>query len=427
MSTSKQRHRREQIKEAQYQTTELQSLRQRNTTDKMGKSVLRRLIMALLLQIIGASAATNCSTSVTFQNSVKHFSNCVDLSVQKASVAWTLHNLTLDIIFSGTALSSSGWVGWGINLGPSPAMIGTQAFIAFQAPNGSTILTYNVTSDTKQGLPLRSSPISLHVLDKQVQISGTSIAIFVSLQLRRNQSTVLNHVWNRGVSVTNFQPGAHGFTPADLSGLKVINMSSGISSTTVIELPHQILKNRHAILNTVGWGVLLPIGVMAARYLRPLTDPGWFYTHVSLQIAGYSLGVAGWGIGLKLGSYSVGIVYRKHRFIGIALFTIATLQVMALLLRPKKDHKYRFAWNWYHYTLGISILTLGILNIFYGFDILLPPAKWRNAYIGVIASLGIITVILEIVSWMCCPRSAESSRSKLHGATVGGPEGQRRV
>lgn len=72
---------------------------------------------------------------------------------------------------------------------------------------------------------------------------------------------------------------------------------------------------------------MLPCGVIAARYLRPFADPAWFYLHVCLQMIGYALGVAGWATGLRLGNDSVGIVYRKHRAIGIVLFAIATLQV----------------------------------------------------------------------------------------------------
>lgn len=178
------------------------------------------------------------------------------------------------------------------------------------------------------------------------------------------------------------------------------------------------------MLNTVGWGILLPLGVIVARYLRPFTDPAWFYAHVFIQMAGYSLGVAGWATGLRLGSYSVGIVYRKHRSIGIALFAIATLQVTAILLRPKKDHKIRKGWNLYHYTLGATILVLGILNIFYGFDMLSPPSKWRHAYIGVLGGLAGITVVFEISSWVYVySKKHSSTQDKLRGATIGGPHG----
>lgn len=85
----------------------------------------------------------------------------------------------------------------------------------------------------------------------------------------------------------------------------------------------------HGVLNVVSWGIMFPIGVIIARYLRvfPSADPTWFYIHVSFQVSAYAIGVAGWGTGLKLGSESKGVTHSSHRNIGIALFTLATLQV----------------------------------------------------------------------------------------------------
>lgn len=79
----------------------------------------------------------------------------------------------------------------------------------------------------------------------------------------------------------------------------------------------------------VSWGILMPIGAIVARYMKVFksADPTWFYLHVACQCSAYIVGVAGWGTGLKLGSDSKGITYDSHRDIGIALFSLATLQV----------------------------------------------------------------------------------------------------
>lgn len=77
----------------------------------------------------------------------------------------------------------------------------------------------------------------------------------------------------------------------------------------------------------MSWGILFPIGIMIARYLRTFADPLWFYVHVACQLSSYTIGVAGWATGLKLGSQSKGIEYTSHRDFGIALFSLATLQV----------------------------------------------------------------------------------------------------
>lgn len=91
-----------------------------------------------------------------------------------------------------------------------------------------------------------------------------------------------------------------------------------------------IIVQIHGILNAVSWGILFPIGAIIARYMRIFesADPAWFYLHVSCQFSAYVIGVAGWGTGLKLGSESKGITFTGHRNIGIALFSLATIQVI---------------------------------------------------------------------------------------------------
>lgn len=85
------------------------------------------------------------------------------------------------------------------------------------------------------------------------------------------------------------------------------------------------------------------------------------------------------------------------------------IQMFALLLRPKKDHKYRIYWNIYHHGIGYTILTLSLINVFRGFDILKPGAKWRDAYIIVIAVLGGIALLLEIMTWIVVIRRKKST------------------
>eukprot|EP00249_Psilotum_nudum_P007167 c20361_g1_i2 orf=1032-2261(+) len=384
----------------------------------LGSSCFLRAWFFINVMVLSRSAlAQSCSKSLQFQNGDrKSFASCVDLSVQGAKLAWSLDpvNNTLSVAFSGSAPSSSGWVGWGLNP-TKPQMVGTSSFIAFSTSNGTHLLPYNLTAATQQGSPLITGPIDYTVLEKDVEISGLNVSIYVKLILPSNQ-TLLNHVWNRGSSVVNFEPQPHSLSQNDLLGAKQIDMSSG--AVTSSGNSHQHLKNRHGVINAVAWGILLPLGVMSARYMRPFSDAAWFYAHISFQCTGYTLGVAGWATGLKLGSYSEGVVHHKHRSVGITLFALATLQVMALLLRPKKEHKIRKYWNIYHHTIGYSLILLGILNIFFGFDLLVPQKKWRHAYYGVLGSLGGITLVLEIATWIIYFRSDKEPSGKPYGETI---------
>ena len=87
----------------------------------------------------------------------------------------------------------------------------------------------------------------------------------------------------------------------------------------------------HGVLNIVGWGTLLPIGVIVARYFRVYPEKWkvwWFYLHVGFQSVGYLVGTAGWAIGLWLGNASKYYTFHTHRIFAIFIFTFTTVQVM---------------------------------------------------------------------------------------------------
>eukprot|EP01018_Ginkgo_biloba_P007678 Gb_30013 [translate_table: standard] len=372
------------------------------------------LCLVSLLNVSYQALAQPCLKSFSVNSSNKLFSSCKSLEQLNAEFAWTYepNRGSIDMAFRARPDTPNGWVSWGINPGPTALMAGTRALIAFKHSNGSLLLlTYNVTEASK-GAPLEPSQIDFKVDNLVAEFRDNEITMFATWNLLQNKTNV-NHVWQTGGLVRGLVPQKHGFASANLQSKGVIDLKSGIASTSTT-IPHHTLKNRHGVLNVVGWGILLPIGAMIARYLRSFkhADPAWFYLHAFCQTSGYILGVAGSAIGLKLGSYSKGIVFSQHRNIGISLFIVGTLQVLALLLRPKKRHKFRKYWNVYHHTIGYAVIVLSVVNIFKGFDILKPEDKWKRAYIGVISSLGGIAVALEIMSWIIFFRCKSKSSSK---------------
>ncbi|GKA42851.1 cytochrome b561 and DOMON domain-containing protein-like protein, partial [Tanacetum coccineum] len=92
--------------------------------------------------------------------------------------------------------------------------------------------------------------------------------------------------------------------------------------------------------------------------------------------------------------------------------------VFALLLRPKPDNKYRLYWNIYHHGLGYSVIILSIINVYEGLDILDPEKKWKHTYTGILIALGVITVLLEALTWfIVLKRKKEDKRT--HAGTNG--------
>lgn len=87
----------------------------------------------------------------------------------------------------------------------------------------------------------------------------------------------------------------------------------------------------HGILNIIGWGTLLPIGVIIARNFRgfPLPWlPNWEKYHISCQTVGYIVGATGWAVGIWLGKASKYYSFPKHATFGTCIFAFATIQIV---------------------------------------------------------------------------------------------------
>lgn len=356
--------------------------------------------LVLLLFLAQKFSINPASAQCTGNNLLSGFSNCEDL--QPSTFAWTYfeENSTASIAYSDTALSTSGWVGWGINFNGT-SMVNSNALIAFNEPNGSSsVLRYKLTSAVYDDSSVPLNPVSsfdLEVLNMSTVISGTSFTIFATIQLPTGLTSV-NQVYNRGPSVSNDIPAPHG--TGQLNGMRTIDLTTG--SITASEAPHQKLKNIHGTLAAVSWGVILILGAMVSRYLRHFSfaDPAWFYMHVFLQTSAYVLGVAAWAIGLRLGTLSPGVVYHAHRNVGISVFTLATVQMFALCMRPDKEHKFRMYWNIYHHGLGYTVIILGVINIFKGFNILQPAIKYKIVYISFLVLAACVSLGLEAAMWI---------------------------
>lgn len=91
------------------------------------------------------------------------------------------------------------------------------------------------------------------------------------------------------------------------------------------------------------------------------------------------------------------------------------MQVLALFLRPKTGHRFRFYWNIYHHGTGYAVVVLGVLNVFKGLKILSPASKWKTAYITVISSLGVIALVLEAFTWFIVLKRKSAKATKPYG------------
>ncbi|XVE72508.1 hypothetical protein DITRI_Ditri11bG0045000 [Diplodiscus trichospermus] len=377
------------------------------------------LFSCLVVSFLASSSAQTCRTQ-TFSNN-KRFDTCSDLPALNCYLHWTYDQAagTLDIAFRHTGTSSSRWSAWAINP-TGPRMVGSQALVAYV--NSSSVAHAFATSIDNLSPSMQPSDLSFGVSNLSATFeNGNEMTMFAVLRISESLLST-SQVWQEG-PLSNGQPGIHPTSGANVQSVGSINFRTGESAGSGSGSRTR-RRNVHGVLNTVSWGILMPLGAIAARYMRVFksADPAWFYLHVACQSSAYVVGVAGWATGIKLGSDSAGVTQNPHRNIGIALFCLGTLQVFALLLRPKKDHKYRFYWNIYHHSIGYSVIILSIINIFEGFDILKPDDHWEKIYIGILIFLGIVATLLEAFTWYVVIKRRKTGSDK-HSQSVNGANG----
>lgn len=370
---------------------------------------------------VSRSRAQTCR-NYTFTNK-NTYALCVDLPVLSSFLHWnyTQSTGTADVAFRHTGASTSRWISWAINP-KGQRMVGCQALVAYMTTSGSMYAYTSSVDSYSTDLP--EGALSFGVPSISATYENGEMTIFARLKLGTSMTSV-SQVWEEGPMNGPGTPGRHSMGGANVRSTGTLNFlstsstsgggspsgSSGISST-------ERKKNVHGVLNAVSWGVLMPTGVLLARYLKVFksANPAWFYLHVTCQTSAYAVVIAGWVTGLRLGDEGGGSSVGTHGNIGMALFILATLQVFALLLRPKPDHKYRLYWNIYHHSCGYTAIALSIVNVFIGLDLLDPTKVWKRTYIIILVVLGCVALIMEPVTWAVVIKKRRRERSQKHPA-----------
>ncbi|XVF77388.1 hypothetical protein PTKIN_Ptkin14bG0038900 [Pterospermum kingtungense] len=345
----------------------------------------------------------------TYTEMKANTNKCKKLPTLQAQLAWnyyiTSHNQTrIDVLIGTKTIGDMGWLAWGVN--PDlPHMVGTRAIIAIKMANQSVgVNTYNITKDTKLRCRLLPSDIDLTVQNKTAE-HNTGIGFFTMfatliLDQRYNISS-LNHVWQVGFFAEGLEPMMHSTSLQNVDSKEILDLKTGRCEDVGHNRQH--LRKVHGILNIIGWGTLLPVGVIIARYFRQFPfklEPWWYRFHYTCQALGYILGTIGWGLGLLLGHESRYYSFHTHRVLGISIFGFATLQMLAFRLKPNREDEYRKHWNVYHHFLGYALLVMIPVNIYQGIKILKPDNQvWKWVYNGILVLLALVVLALEIYTW----------------------------
>ncbi|XP_057417487.1 cytochrome b561, DM13 and DOMON domain-containing protein At5g54830-like [Lotus japonicus] len=126
----------------------------------------------------------------------------------------------------------------------------------------------------------------------------------------------------------------------------------------------------HGCMMFLAWGILLPGGILAARYLKHLKGDGWYRIHVYLQYSGLSIVLLAllFAVAELRGFYAS----SAHVKFGFTAIFLACIQPVNAFLRPQKPANgeqapfKRVIWEYFHITVGRCAFVVGIAALFSG-------------------------------------------------------------
>lgn len=126
----------------------------------------------------------------------------------------------------------------------------------------------------------------------------------------------------------------------------------------------------HGFMMFLAWGILLPGGILAARYLKHVKGDGWYQLHVYLQYSGLAIVLLGF---LFAVAELQGLHFDSlHVKFGMAAILLACVQPVNAYMRPKKPtngeevSSKRLVWEYAHFITGRSAIVVGFVALVTG-------------------------------------------------------------
>uniref|UniRef100_A0ACB8F312 Uncharacterized protein n=2 Tax=Sphaerodactylus townsendi TaxID=933632 RepID=A0ACB8F312_9SAUR len=175
------------------------------------------------------------------------------------------------------------------------------------------------------------------------------------------------------------------------------------------------LIKAHGALMFVAWMTTVNIGVIVARFFKPVWSHSllfgeeiWFQVHRMLMMA---------TVLLTSVSFVLPFVYRGgwsqqasfHPYLGCTVMALALIQPLMAAFRPPPQAPRRQIFNWLHWSTGTTARILAVVTMFMGIDLqaLNLPNPWDiYTMIGFVAWHVGLDVLLEIHGY-CLIRKVE--------------------
>ncbi|XP_058092522.1 cytochrome b561 and DOMON domain-containing protein At3g07570-like [Magnolia sinica] len=267
-------------------------------------------------------------------------------------------------------------------------MVGSSAIVGWMGINGTGVIKQYDLKGTRES-QVSPDQGSLQLVNGSMAIISRPSILYLVFQLIsvQPQSRLIY-----AVGPTNGVPSSNNILSEHQD--KASTYFDYVQGKSTIEGSHDTLRKSHGIVNMLGWGILIPIGALIARYFKEW-DPAWFYAHISIQTVGFILGLAGIITGFSLdGKLSSDV--GPHKALGVLVLVNGCLQVTAFLIRPDKESKARIYWNWWHSNVGRVLIGVAIGNVFYGISLGGGGSSWNIGYGVVIAAWLVLAIALEV-------------------------------
>lgn len=196
-------------------------------------------------------------------------------------------------------------------------------------------------------------------------------------------------------SVQNYEVGCGGLEyEAPSMVVSASGGEGGVSFATLVLI--------HGSLMIVGWGLLLPTGVIIAALAKHRPDALWFKIHKILQPFALLVTIAGFWVALQNFSAlqaTVGTLNHSHATCGVVTMVLGILQPISGWLRPhveedeEKSSK-RFAWEVCHKGIGYSVIFLAVATIIMGTQITSIPSDGTKLLITYLVFVGVLVFLI---------------------------------
>jgi len=305
---------------------------------------------------------------------------------------------TPTVTYMAAVGQTDGYVGLGFS--PSGgAMVGSEAVIGWLPGSGAgSVAAYELSSLLISGV-VRTTAFGVGVTTTTYADGATTIHFVIdhaNAPAAFSPATTTSFIWAIGSTDSlSYHTERGAFDLAIASG------EAHVSAPSVDAYKWQLI---HGLLMGWSWGVLLPIGVLIARYRKELLPHGqpklWYRIHRNTQSTGIAMAIAGLAIALSRPEF--GLIDTAHGYIGLAVMAMGLAQPINAMLRPhpakggESKSRARLAWEWLHKGSGYLALTLAVATSFLGIWQLSALAM-RSMAIGYVVYGGLLALPLVLV------------------------------